>query len=106
MPRVQAKRSASSLILAAALLAATATASSVHAQAIASRYGCVEVTAQSMNIRSKNSSRRGEILTTVRRGEVLAKRAGVGVGERWVGSSLRELRTDLPPAGPRGPTWV
>ena len=45
-----------------------------NAHAISSKYGCVEVTTDSLNIRDKNSSRRGQVVAVARRGEVLAKR--------------------------------
>ena len=48
--------------------------STTQAHAISSKYGCVKVTAESLNIRSKNSSRQGEVIAVAKRGEVLAKR--------------------------------
>ena len=52
----------------------TALVSTTPAQAISSKYGCVKVTTQSLNIRSKNSSRQGEVIAVAKRGEILAKR--------------------------------
>ncbi|MEM8976345.1 MAG: SH3 domain-containing protein [Pseudomonadota bacterium] len=59
-------------ILSISVVATAVLSSGAHA--ITSKHGCVEVTAQSINIRSKNSAKRGEVLTTARKGEVLAKR--------------------------------
>ncbi len=53
---------------------AGAAVTGAYGQGISSQYGCVEVTAQSLNIRSKNSLRRGEVLGVAQKGEVLAKR--------------------------------
>ena len=62
-------------LIAAAILTLTCLAvTNAPAQAIASKHGCVEVTAQTINIRSKNSAKQGKVVTTARRGEVLAKR--------------------------------
>lgn len=57
-----------------ALSIAVISVGSGDAFAISSKYGCVEVTANSLNIRDKNSSRRGQVVAVARRGEVLAKR--------------------------------
>ncbi len=65
---------ATAVVPVGAVAAVAAAILSSGAHAITSKHGCVEVTAQSINIRSKNSAKRGEILTTARKGEVLAKR--------------------------------
>ncbi len=65
---------AMSLIAIGLLTLASTAISTGSAQAIESKHGCVEVTAQSINIRSKNSAKKGEIVTTAQLGEVLAKR--------------------------------
>ena len=42
--------------------------STTQAHAISSKYGCVKVTAESLNIRSKNSSREGEVIAVAKCG--------------------------------------